>query len=88
VAAIAQLFMLSVANSTISARIASTRAIFRRRARISNSLRSLSFRPFSNLRATEGRRVVWERHLGFTGKIRRCGDQPSNLTRDELLFPT
>jgi hypothetical protein len=44
VAAIAQLFMPSAANRTISARIASTRAIFRRRARISNSLRSLSAR--------------------------------------------
>ena len=42
VAAIAQLFMPSAANSTISARTASPRAIFRRRARISNSLRSLS----------------------------------------------
>ena len=33
VAAIAQLFIPSAANSTISARTASTRAIFRRRAR-------------------------------------------------------
>ena len=42
VAAIAQLLMPSPANSTILARTASTRAIFRRRAHISNSLRSLS----------------------------------------------